>query len=100
MVGISSLGYDHVQLLGKSIEEIAWQKAGIMKNNCIAITACDQPPEALKILQERALERKVNFFYFIDFLLIVIFVSIKILLPLSVAYLLLPNWKNINLENA
>ena len=31
--GISSLGYDHTDMLGKTIEEIAWHKAGIFKVN-------------------------------------------------------------------
>ena len=29
--GISSLGLDHCAILGNTIEEIAWQKAGIIK---------------------------------------------------------------------
>jgi folylpolyglutamate synthase/dihydropteroate synthase len=29
--GITSLGYDHVAILGDTIEKIAWQKAGIIK---------------------------------------------------------------------
>jgi len=31
VTGISSLGIDHVGVLGKSIGEIAWQKGGIYK---------------------------------------------------------------------
>lgn len=29
--GISSLGLDHTQILGKTLPEIAWQKGGIYK---------------------------------------------------------------------
>ncbi len=29
--GITSLGIDHTALLGNTVEEIAWHKAGIMK---------------------------------------------------------------------
>lgn len=29
--GISSLGIDHTQILGDTIEKIAWQKGGIFK---------------------------------------------------------------------
>ncbi|CAF4989431.1 unnamed protein product, partial [Rotaria magnacalcarata] len=36
--GIASLGLDHVKLLGNTIEQIAWQKAGIFKHNVPAIT--------------------------------------------------------------
>uniref|UniRef100_A0A8D8TKL0 tetrahydrofolate synthase n=1 Tax=Cacopsylla melanoneura TaxID=428564 RepID=A0A8D8TKL0_9HEMI len=39
VVGITSLGYDHTQVLGNTIEQIAVQKAGIMKPDCIAITS-------------------------------------------------------------
>lgn len=31
VTGITALGLDHVSVLGKTIEEIAWQKAGIYK---------------------------------------------------------------------
>ena len=31
VTGISALGYDHIAVLGKTIEEIAWQKSGIFK---------------------------------------------------------------------
>lgn len=60
VVGISSLGYDHTKLLGSTIEEIAWQKAGIMKPDCIAISAYNQPAPGLQVLQQRAIERKVS----------------------------------------
>ncbi|KAL1450368.1 hypothetical protein WDU94_002741 [Cyamophila willieti] len=39
VVGITSLGYDHIQVLGNTIEQIAVQKAGIMKPHCIAVTS-------------------------------------------------------------
>lgn len=31
VTGVSSLGIDHVGVLGKTVGEIAWQKAGIFK---------------------------------------------------------------------
>lgn len=31
VTGITALGIDHVNVLGKTIEEIAWQKGGIFK---------------------------------------------------------------------
>lgn len=31
VTGITALGIDHVSVLGKTIEEIAWQKGGIFK---------------------------------------------------------------------
>jgi len=60
VVGISSLGYDHVQTLGQTIEEIAWQKAGIIKPSSVVVTAADQPETALGILANRAAEKGVS----------------------------------------
>lgn len=31
VTGITALGIDHVQVLGKTLPEIAWQKSGIFK---------------------------------------------------------------------
>ena len=31
VTGITALGIDHVSVLGKTLEEIAWQKGGIFK---------------------------------------------------------------------
>ncbi|EFC36896.1 folylpolyglutamate synthetase [Naegleria gruberi] len=44
--GISSIGYDHMDLLGETITEISAQKAGIMKKDVPCIT-CPQKEEAL-----------------------------------------------------
>ncbi|XP_075232606.1 folylpolyglutamate synthase, mitochondrial-like isoform X1 [Lycorma delicatula] len=62
VVGISSLGLDHMKLLGDTVEKIAWQKAGIMKKGSISITAHNQPPSALKVLYERANEKQCKLF--------------------------------------
>ncbi|KAL8768674.1 MAG: hypothetical protein Q9194_005637 [Teloschistes cf. exilis] len=59
VTGITSLGIDHVQLLGKTIEEIAWHKAGIMKEGAPAFTV-PQLPAAQAVLEERAMERSVK----------------------------------------
>ena len=53
--GITSLGIDHVKLLGSTIESIAWQKAGIFKKNVPAFTV-EQPREAINVLESRASE--------------------------------------------
>ncbi|KAL8685320.1 MAG: hypothetical protein Q9218_007840, partial [Villophora microphyllina] len=59
VTGITSLGIDHVQLLGNTIEEIAWHKAGIMKEGAPAFTVPQSPP-AQAVLEERARERSVQ----------------------------------------
>ncbi|KAI9783590.1 MAG: Folylpolyglutamate synthetase [Peltula sp. TS41687] len=58
-VGITSLGIDHAALLGNTIEEIAWQKAGIMKPGALAFTV-PQPAGAMEVLQRRAEEKGVT----------------------------------------
>ena len=42
-VGITLLDYDHTKVLGNTIEEIAWHKAGIMKAGSIAFANPSQP---------------------------------------------------------
>ncbi|KAI4097655.1 MAG: hypothetical protein LQ339_006700 [Xanthoria mediterranea] len=59
VTGITSLGIDHVQLLGNTIEEIAWHKAGIMKEGAPAYTV-PQPPAAQDVLERRAVEKSVH----------------------------------------
>ncbi len=58
VTGITSLGIDHVAMLGDTIEEIAWHKAGIMKSGATAFTS-PQPTEALQVLKTRAIEKSV-----------------------------------------
>ncbi|XP_023194517.1 folylpolyglutamate synthase, mitochondrial isoform X1 [Xiphophorus maculatus] len=53
--GIASLGIDHTQILGDTIEKIAWQKAGIFKPGVPAFTV-RQPQEAMAVLRDRARE--------------------------------------------
>ncbi|XP_061554902.1 folylpolyglutamate synthase, mitochondrial [Phycodurus eques] len=53
--GIASLGIDHTQILGDTIEKIAWQKGGIFKPGVPAFTV-KQPEEAMAVLRDRAKE--------------------------------------------
>ncbi|KAL9046566.1 MAG: hypothetical protein Q9214_000629 [Letrouitia sp. 1 TL-2023] len=59
VTGITSLGIDHVAILGNTIEEIAWHKAGIMKSGSPAFSA-PQLPAAVNVLQERSVEKDVH----------------------------------------
>ena len=40
---ITSIGYDHMRILGNSLQEIAFQKAGIIKNNSHTVIFEQQP---------------------------------------------------------
>lgn len=48
---ITNVGYDHLNVLGTTLQEIAFEKAGIIKEQTPLITAVDQP-EAIAILQK------------------------------------------------
>ncbi|KOS19729.1 Folylpolyglutamate synthase [Escovopsis weberi] len=56
--GITSLGIDHVYVLGDTVEKIAWHKAGIMKTGSPAFTY-EQVPAAAEVLRSRAAEKQV-----------------------------------------
>lgn len=58
--GITRLGIDHTFMLGDTIEEIAWNKGGILKMGSPAYTIPNQPVAGYKVLQERAAERKTT----------------------------------------
>ncbi|TFK29368.1 tetrahydrofolylpolyglutamate synthase [Coprinopsis marcescibilis] len=61
VTGISTLGIDHVFVLGKTLEEIAWQKGGIYKEGVPALTV-DQTESALDVLRARSHELKASSF--------------------------------------
>ncbi|KAJ6779649.1 hypothetical protein PWT90_05770 [Aphanocladium album] len=57
--GISTLGIDHVYVLGDTVDKIAWHKAGIMKAGSPAFTV-EQFPDAAEVLRRRSVEKKVQ----------------------------------------
>lgn len=57
--GISTLGIDHVYVLGATVDKIAWHKAGIMKTGSPAFTI-EQVPAAAEVLKERAVDKGVD----------------------------------------
>ncbi|GLB33949.1 hypothetical protein LshimejAT787_0108330 [Lyophyllum shimeji] len=61
VTGVAALGIDHVSVLGKTLEEIAWQKGGIFKEGVPAITL-NQPGAGMRVLEERARELKASQF--------------------------------------
>ncbi|KAL9119551.1 MAG: hypothetical protein Q9187_003896 [Circinaria calcarea] len=58
VTGVTTIGMDHVRLLGPSIEDIAWHKAGIFKPGSLAFSALQEPAVAA-VLQRRAAEKEV-----------------------------------------
>ena len=52
---ITNISLDHQQFLGETIEEIAFEKAGVIKNDIPVITAADK--KALKIIEKTVIEK-------------------------------------------
>jgi dihydrofolate synthase / folylpolyglutamate synthase len=50
--GITNISLDHTQILGETLEKIAFEKAGIIKPGVPIITAADEP--SFSIIKERA----------------------------------------------
>ncbi|KAJ7781092.1 Mur ligase [Mycena metata] len=61
VTGITALGIDHVNVLGKTLAEIAWQKGGIFKEGVPAFTV-NQPLEGLDVLRQQAKDLKSSEF--------------------------------------
>ncbi len=51
----TSISMDHMAVLGDSLEKIAKQKAGIVKDNCHVVT-CRQKDEVIKVIEDAAKE--------------------------------------------
>jgi len=57
---VTNVDLDHTHILGETVEEIAFEKAGIFKSGICAVTAAEEP--ALTKLQERADTAGTSFF--------------------------------------
>ncbi|PRP89859.1 hypothetical protein PROFUN_00201 [Planoprotostelium fungivorum] len=55
VTGVTSLGFDHQNVLGNTLLEIAFEKSGIFKRGVPAVTS-PQPEDALETLKKRAVE--------------------------------------------
>ncbi|CDZ74995.1 tetrahydrofolate synthase [Peptoniphilus sp. ING2-D1G] len=58
---ITPVSMDHMNYLGKTLEEIALQKAGIIKKDSIVITS-NKDERVLKIIKEKALEENCKYY--------------------------------------
>ena len=56
---ISSISYDHQAFLGDTLEEIAWQKAGIIKESCPVILS-ENSDEVCKVIGQEATKKQVK----------------------------------------
>ena len=58
VAAITPIAMDHVRLLGPTIKDIAWHKAGIFKSETLAFSTL-QDSAVTTVLQQRAAEKKV-----------------------------------------
>ncbi|MDO5017872.1 MAG: folylpolyglutamate synthase/dihydrofolate synthase family protein [Lagierella massiliensis] len=56
----SHIGLDHIGVLGNSIEEIATEKSGIIKNNDIVLSY-PIPTEAVEVIKKKCIEKNAKF---------------------------------------
>lgn len=59
-VVITSISLDHIAILGDTIEKIAFEKCGIIKNNVPVITSFNQHKDALKVITETCKSKNCN----------------------------------------
>lgn len=59
---ITTVGYDHMHLLGNTLSKIAYQKSGIIKDQ-IPVIVGRLPKEAFKVIQHKVLQTKSKFYY-------------------------------------
>ncbi|MCT8137512.1 bifunctional folylpolyglutamate synthase/dihydrofolate synthase [Anaerobacillus sp. CMMVII] len=58
---ITNIGHDHMDLLGNTIKEVAFEKAGIIKEGIPIVSGCKQP-EAIGVMIERSNQLSAPFF--------------------------------------
>ncbi len=51
---ITSVSLDHINILGDTLSEIAFEKCGIIKEGCPVVTSFRQPQEVLSVINEQA----------------------------------------------
>lgn len=59
---ITPISFDHKDYLGETLAKIAFEKAGILKPDTIAVIA-EQHPEAEKVIENELLEKQVKAFW-------------------------------------
>jgi dihydrofolate synthase/folylpolyglutamate synthase len=60
---ITGIGYDHKEFLGRTLKEIAGEKAGIIKEG-VPVVSSSQEPDVMKVITEKAAEKKTPLFVY------------------------------------
>ncbi len=54
---LTNVGHDHMEILGDTLEKVAWEKAGIIKSGVPVISAFEQP-ETIDVVKQMAKEKQ------------------------------------------
>lgn len=65
---ITNIEYEHKEILGDSIEEIAWQKSGIIKSETPVVLGEQQHKKATEIMQEQASQMRAPCYSYTDYI--------------------------------
>lgn len=57
---ITSVSLDHQAMLGDTVEQIAWQKSGIIKNNSVVFVASTLDPRAMKVIESDCISKNAT----------------------------------------
>jgi folylpolyglutamate synthase/dihydropteroate synthase len=68
-VGFSSIGFDHQEVLGYTLREIASEKAGIIKPHCHAFSTANQSAEVREVFEAAAAREQASGLTFVPALL-------------------------------
>jgi len=60
---ITSIGYDHREFLGNTLKEIAYEKAGIIKDG-IPVVVSSQAPDVLEVIEAKAEEKNAKVYLY------------------------------------
>jgi dihydrofolate synthase/folylpolyglutamate synthase len=60
---ITSIGHDHREFLGNTLREIAYEKAGIIKDS-IPVVVSSQSPDALEVIEAKAEEKNARVYLY------------------------------------
>jgi dihydrofolate synthase/folylpolyglutamate synthase len=58
---ITNIGFDHMEFLGDTIEKIAYEKAGIVKQNTPLVVGCNNKEEALNVFKTTSLNNNAEY---------------------------------------
>ena len=59
---ITPISLDHIEILGNTIEKIAFEKAGAMKKNVLCLSA-NQKPSVIKVLKSEASKKRTPLYF-------------------------------------